>query len=74
MSHQHSNQLNVSDVAESCTVEPGYYGYLGTIHKCPDYKGLLIIHINLYAKASFGTTTKCVDRAGVQWTGITVCL
>ena len=47
------------------TVEPLYYGHLGTNKKCPDYQGVLIFQVSLYDKASFGTITKCVDYAGV---------
>ena len=43
------------------TVEPAYYGHLGTDKKCPDYQGVSI----LYDKVQFGTSTKCVDYAGV---------
>ena len=42
-----------------------YYEYIGTIHKYPDYQGVLIIQFNLYAKAPFMTITKCVDYAGI---------
>ena len=45
-------------------MEPVYYGHLGTNKKCPDYQGVLIFQVNLYAKAPFGTITKCVDYAG----------
>ena len=51
--------------AESCAVEPMYYGCIGTIYKCPDYQGVLIIQFSLHAKAPFVTVTKCVDYAGV---------
>ena len=60
-----SSQLNIHDVAESCAVEPMYYGRIGTIHKCPDYQGVLIIQFSLHAKAPFVTITKHVDYAGV---------
>ena len=47
-------------------VEPVYYGHLGTVHKCPDYQGVLIFQVSLYDKAApFGTITKYVDYAGV---------
>ena len=49
-----------------CTVEPVYYGHLGTSKKCPDYQGLLIFQVILYEKVSFGTSTKCLDYAGVH--------
>ena len=41
------------------TVEPVYYGHLGTRKKCPDYQGVLIFQ-------TFHTITKCVDYAGVR--------
>ena len=47
--------MNVCDVAESCTVEPVYYGYFGTIHNCPNHQGVLSIQVNLYTKVPFGT-------------------
>ena len=51
---------------QEVTVEPVYYGHLGTNKKCPDYQGVLIFKVILYDKAApFGTITKCVDYAGV---------
>ena len=47
------------------TVEPVYYGHLGTNQKCPDYQGVLIFQVSSYDKAPFGTITKCVDYARV---------
>ena len=47
------------------TVEPVYYGHLGTDKKCPDYQGVLIFQVILYDKVQFGTSTKCLDYAGV---------
>ena len=47
------------------TVEPVYYGHLGTNKKCPDYQGVLIFQVNLYDKAPLGTVTRYVDYAGV---------
>ena len=47
------------------TVEPVYYGHLGTNQKCPDYQGVQIFQVCLYDKAPFGTITKCVDYTGV---------
>ena len=47
------------------TVEPVYYGHLGTNKKCPDYQDVLIFQVSLYDKAPFGTITKCVDYTGV---------
>ena len=38
------------------TVEPVYYGHLGTNKKCPDYQ---VFQVSLYDKAPFGTITKC---------------
>ena len=56
-----------SIVAWSCTVEPlCTMVTLGAIHKWPDNQGVLIIQVSSYAKAPFGTTTKCVDYAGVH--------
>ena len=40
-------------VVETDTVEPLYDGHLGTIDKCPDYQGVLIIQVSLYTKAPF---------------------
>ena len=45
------------------TVEPVYYGHLGTSQKCPDYQGVLISQVN---NVSFGTTARCVDYPGVH--------
>ena len=56
----------ISHVADSCTVEPMYYGCIGTIHRCCDYQGVLIIEFSLHAKALFVTITKCVDYEGVR--------
>ena len=47
------------------TVEPVYYGHLGTNKKCLDYQGVLIFQVSLYDKAPIGTITNCVDYAGV---------
>ena len=62
-----SVQLNIQYVAESCAVEPIYYGHIGTIHKCPDNQVFLIIQFSLHAKAPFVTITKFVyiDYAGI---------
>ena len=38
------------------TVEPVYYGHLGTSQKCPDYQGVLIFQVSLHDNVSFGTT------------------
>ena len=46
------------------SVEPVYYGHIGTTYKCPDYQGVLIFQVSLYDKAPFGTITRCVDYAG----------
>ena len=34
--------------AQCNTVEPVYYGHLGTNQRCPDYQGLLIFQVSLY--------------------------
>ena len=41
------------------TVEPVYYGHLGTSQRCPDYQGVLIFQVSLYDKAPFGTIARC---------------
>ena len=46
-------------IKNNITVEPVYYGHLGTNKKCPDFPG------QLYDKALFGTTTKFVDYTAV---------
>ena len=48
------------------TVEPVYYGHLGTNQRCPDYQGVLIFQVSLYDKALFGTIARCPDYAGVH--------
>ena len=48
------------------TVEPVYYGHLGTNQRCPDYQGILIFQVSLYNKAPFGTIATCPDYAGVH--------
>ena len=48
------------------TVEPVYYGHLGTSQKCPDYQVVLIFQVSLHDNVSFGTTARCVDYAGVH--------
>ena len=48
------------------TVEPVYYGHLGTNQRCPDYQGVLIFQVGLYDKAPFGTIARCPDYAGVH--------
>ena len=53
-------------IAMFITVEPVYYGHLGTGKKCPDYQGVLIFQVILYEKVPFGTLTKCLDDAGVR--------
>ena len=40
------------------TVEPVYYGHLGTNQRCPDYQGVLIFQVSLYDKAPFGTIAR----------------
>ena len=42
------------------TVEPVYYGYLGTSQKCPDYQGVLIFSVSLHNNVSFGSTFSSV--------------
>ena len=39
---------------EMFTVEPVYYGRLGTNCKCSDYQGVLIFQVSLYDTAPFG--------------------
>ena len=46
-------------------VEPVYYEHLGTSHKYSDNQGALVVQFILLDKLSFGTSTKCVDDAGV---------
>ena len=48
------------------TVEPVYWGHLGTSQKCPDYQGVLIFQVSLHDDVSFVTTARCVDYAGVH--------
>ena len=48
--------MNYTRLKIDYTVGPVYSGHLGTNQKCPDFPG---------HKESFGTTTKCVDYAGV---------
>ena len=48
------------------TVEPVYYGHLGTSQKCPDYQGVLIFQVSLHDKVSFGITARCEDYTGVR--------
>ena len=57
------NGYNIMCVA---TVEPVYYGHLGTNQRCPDYQGVLIFQVSLYDKAPFGTIARCPDYAGVH--------
>ena len=52
--------------AKQHTMEPVYYGHLGTSLKCPDYQGVLIFQVSLHDNVSFGTTARCVDYAGVH--------
>ena len=52
--------------AHVVTVEPVYYGHLGTNQRCPDYQGVLIFQVSLYDKAPFGTIARCPDYAGVH--------
>ena len=48
------------------TMEPVYYGHLGTNQRCPDYQGVLIFQVSLYDKAPFGTIARCPDYAGAH--------
>ena len=47
------------------TVEPAYYGHLGTEQKCLDYQGVLIFWVIQYDQVPFRTSTKCLDHADV---------
>ena len=47
------------------TVEPVYYGHLGTSKKCPDNGGVFIFQVILHIQVSFVTSSKCLDYAGV---------
>ena len=42
-----------------------YYGHLEPRQKCPDYQRVMIFQVILCDKVPFGTTTECVDYAGV---------
>ena len=44
-------------------MEPVYYGHLGTDKKW--HPGVLIFQVILHHKVQFGTSTKCLDYAGV---------
>lgn len=57
-----SVQLNICDIVETCAVISVYNGHLEAIHKHHDYQGVLIIQVNLYAKAPFGTITKFLSH------------
>ena len=59
-------ECNTFHVAVINTVEPVYYGHLGTNQRCPDYQGVLIFQVSLYDKAPFGTIARCPDYAGVH--------
>ena len=37
-------------IAFGVTVEPVYYGHLGTNQKCPGYQGVLIFQLSLHNK------------------------
>ena len=63
-SNRYSSTQNTS--LHWSTVEPVYYGHLGTSQKCPDYQGVLIFQVSLHDNVSFGTTARCVDYAGVH--------
>ena len=49
--------MNLLEYFLFSTVEPVYYGHLGTNKKCPDYQGVLIFQVILYDKVQFGTST-----------------
>ena len=53
-------------LSRGTTVEPVYYGHLGTSQKCPDYQGVLIFQVSLHDNVSFRTTARCLDYAGVH--------
>ena len=57
---------NTEDFDIGSTVEPVYYGHLGTSQKCPDYQGVLIFQVSLHDNVSFGTTARYLDYAGVH--------
>ena len=64
----HSDICSVIYVFEykESTVEPVYYGHLGTNQRCPDYQGVLIFQVSLYDKAPFGTIARCPGYAGIH--------
>ena len=59
-------RATIVDVTFEYTVEPVYYGHLGTNQRCPDYQGILIFQASLYDKAPFGIIARCPDYAGVH--------
>ena len=61
-----SSIIIITEVYVATTVEPVYYGHVGTNKRCPDYQGVLIFQVSLYDKAPFGAITQCVDYAGVH--------
>ena len=63
---KYGNAINSFQYQTHNTVEPVYYGHLGTSQKCPDYQGVLIFQVSLHDNVSFWTTTRCVDYAGVH--------
>ena len=67
-----NSTISFSNAYRMYTVEPVYYGHLGTDKKYPDYQGILIIQVSLYDKATFGTITKCVDNAGVLFSSVLI--
>ena len=58
--------LSFLQISYLYTVEPVYYGHLGTSQKCPDYQDVLIFQVSLHDNVSFGTTARYVDYAGVH--------
>ena len=57
---------NIYVMCSMYTVEPVYYGHLGTNQRCPDYQVVLIFQLSLYDKAPFGTIARCPDYEGVH--------
>ena len=60
------NNWILNNSRNSDTVEPVYYGHLGTNQRCPDNQGVLIFQVSLYDKAPFGTIARRPDYAGVH--------
>ena len=62
----HLYYILISELNYAYTVEPVYYGHLGTNQRCPDYQGVLIFQVSLFDKAPFRTIARCPDYAGVH--------